>query len=1190
MDDEPASFDLNASLKYYHEEPTSVPCLDAHQELLDAEESPESLSNAQINQILDPIIDSLAENPDAIARCSVLDSLQCLLKYFHTIPAPAAGKVLDIIVSGLSAETDIVNQDIESDEQDSIKEHRELLEIYGFLLQWVVAGLESRSSEKAGTSTSAAKGRKGKGKGKAGPAQSSDSTVQLKAALEVMCKALKLKLLRVFVTTSERDTFVSLFTRPVYLILENEQRVKNETIKMHVFKVLCIAVKHHGHAFGAQTSIVQNLTYFEHLSEPMAEFLQILSEQYDYPQLVDEILKELSNKEFNSNDSKGPKSVSGFIMSLSERAPRLVMKQMTLVIKLLENESYNLRNAVIEVSGNLIVELSKDDERSETNKAQMNAFFDLLEERFLDINPYCRSKAIQMYSTKLLDLDTKFPKRRQKAADLACRSLEDKSSHVRRYAIKLLTKLIATHPFSALHGGTLKRSEWAHRLEVLDAELNALIAPVEEMAGNRTLGNETVDPELLDDATDDENEENGDQRETEARPDKPPAQSEQDNTETITRLQLTRRYYVEALRFIDTIHSASEVVMQLLSAKNKSEIIEAMDFFKSLDVHKVETAKTGIRRMLRLIWTKGNSDEGKGVQAHLIETYKDLFFDAPDTFSENECANYIARNMISLTFDTTAAELTSLEQLLSKMMKENHISDLVVQKLWQIYGVQKREISKSQRRGAIIVLGMLALAEPEIVIKELETILRVGLGPLGRSDLGLAKYTCLALRHISPVGRKAKDAPSSMGKLSNDHAILVRLASLAELASDSKDWFGVAEQVIGAIYSLAKCPDVLCTEIIRRKTKTVFENKLPTPSPTDPAEDQVMQEAGLEESDASPEVPQDASFFPLSQLLFVVGHVAIKQIVHLEILELEFKRRKTEQEKAKEATTPKKKGDNDEQDELDLIGGTTEDDFTEGIARVREQELLYGENSLLSNFGPLVTEICTYSGNYPDRNLQAQATLCMAKLMCVSSEYCEENLPLLITIMERSTDPITRSNAVIALGDMAVCFNHLIDENTDFLYRRLNDNEASVKRTCLMTLTFLILAGQVKVKGQLGEMAKCLEDSDKRIADLSRMFFTELATKDNAVYNHFVDMFSLLSAERDLKEDAMKRIVKFLASFIEKDKHAKQLSEKLAARLPRCETERQWNDVAYALSLLPHKNEDIQKAVIAGFRVVQASA
>ena len=218
--------------------------------------------------------------------------------------------------------------------------------------------------------------------------------------------------------------------------------------------------------------------------------------------------------------------------------------------------------------------------------------------------------------------------------------------------------------------------------------------------------------------------------------------------------------------------------------------------------------------------------------------------------------------------------------------------------------------------------------------------------------------------------------------------------------------------------------------------------------------------------------------------------------------------------------------------------------------------------------------------------------------MCVSSEYCDKNLNLFLTRLANSADPNTRSNAVIALGDMAVCFNHLIDENTDFLYQRLNDPDPSVKRTCLMTLTFLILAGQVKVKGQLGEMAKCLEDKDRKIADLARMFFTELATKDNAVYNQFVDIFSVLTASSSgpsagvngapLEEDAMKRIVKFLCGFIEKDKHARQLAEKLAARMARCETERQWNDVAYTLSLLQHKSEEIQKLVQGGFRMVQA--
>jgi condensin complex subunit 1 len=65
-----------------------------------------------------------------------------------------------------------------------------------------------------------------------------------------MCKVLKLKLSKIFLTTSERDTFIGLLTRPVYLILESEQRVKSTPIRMHSFKVLCIAVKHHGHGYG----------------------------------------------------------------------------------------------------------------------------------------------------------------------------------------------------------------------------------------------------------------------------------------------------------------------------------------------------------------------------------------------------------------------------------------------------------------------------------------------------------------------------------------------------------------------------------------------------------------------------------------------------------------------------------------------------------------------------------------------------------------------------------------------------------------------------------------------------------------------------------------------------------------------------------------------------------------------------
>ena len=68
-----------------------------------------------------------------------------------------------------------------------------------------------------------------------------------------------------------------------------------------------------------------------------------------------------------------------------------------------------------------------------------------------------------------------------------------------------------------------------------------------------------------------------------------------------------------------------------------------------------------------------------------------------------------------------------------------------------------------------------------------------------------------------------------------------------------------------------------------------------------------------------------------------------------------------------------------------------------------------------------------------------------------------------------------------------------------------------------MVLTHLILNGMIKVKGQLGEMAKCLEDPERRIADLAKLFFSELSTKDNAIYNNLPDgefSFSLFYCTR----------------------------------------------------------------------------
>jgi condensin complex subunit 1 len=297
--DERIEFDINEALKYYLADPHSIPTPEAPSELVDCELDPELFTPALINEALNPVVDAVAENPEAITRRLHFDTLQFLLKCAPTvplsesllsssdasrvslrsrreslvspcitrnvdsdcplfarsrhgslIPPPSLSKILDLIVSSLSAAADIANVDIEAEEQDTLAHHKQLLEIFGFLLQWAIAAVETKALEKQ-SSAPTGRGRKGAGKSKAGAKDATwDPTQQLISAMDTMAKGLKLKLVRIFVTTPERDTFVSLFTRPVYLILENESRIKNTSIKMYAFKVLCIAVKHHGHAFG----------------------------------------------------------------------------------------------------------------------------------------------------------------------------------------------------------------------------------------------------------------------------------------------------------------------------------------------------------------------------------------------------------------------------------------------------------------------------------------------------------------------------------------------------------------------------------------------------------------------------------------------------------------------------------------------------------------------------------------------------------------------------------------------------------------------------------------------------------------------------------------------------------------------------------------------------------------------------
>ena len=127
-------------------------------------------------------------------------------------------------------------------------------------------------------------------------------------------------------------------TRPVYRIMEKEQYMKSEKIRLGVYKSICLAVKHHGHGIGAQTTIMQSLQYYEHLSEAMAECLSVLAKEFDHAQLGDEVLREIATKSFSEKDSTGPRAFSRFLIRFAELSPRSVHKQLSLLLNHLDCE------------------------------------------------------------------------------------------------------------------------------------------------------------------------------------------------------------------------------------------------------------------------------------------------------------------------------------------------------------------------------------------------------------------------------------------------------------------------------------------------------------------------------------------------------------------------------------------------------------------------------------------------------------------------------------------------------------------------------------------------------------------------------------------------------------------------------------------------------------------------------------
>jgi condensin complex subunit 1 len=180
--------------------------------------------------------------------------------------------------------------------------------------------------------------------------------------------------------------------------------------------------------------------------------------------------------------------------------------------------------------------------------------------------------------------------------EFAIQSLTDKTSTVRKNAIQLVCRLLETHPFGQIFGGTLNLDVWQEKYQRVCEELEALDLREMERAKKDAGEGEEEDEQAKDEAEDEgEDASVRPSRRNGKAPDLDAIAKEQitaaKDGQAIQHLRLTKKYFSDAIAFIRLIQSGIPALSELLVSTSKAEVLESMQFFRIAHIYEIPLAE-----------------------------------------------------------------------------------------------------------------------------------------------------------------------------------------------------------------------------------------------------------------------------------------------------------------------------------------------------------------------------------------------------------------------------------------------------------------------------------------------------------------------------------------------------------------------------------------------------------------------
>ncbi|SPP79048.1 condensin complex subunit 1 [Drosophila guanche] len=693
------------------------------------------------------------------------------------------------------------------------------------------------------------------------------------------------------------------------------------------------------------------------------------------------------------------------------------------------------------------------------------------------------------------------------------------------------------------------------------------------------------------------------------------------NNEEMVKQIKTVQFLKDSIEFTTIVTDAYPKLQDLLMSKTNTDVLEAVDLFTTGYMFGICGTDAGMQKMLMLVWS---SDKEK--RDAVSEAYRRVLFTTD--LQARAHAIRVVQNLSKFLAIIDYGHYLSLETLMAEWVHSGEIDSAVIQVLFERFTLKLEGTTSSEARLALELLIMASKAKHSIVTANTAIIEDIAVGERARREPRLFA-SCLRLLLN---GIDANNNAKYYKRHSTDAEFVKQVKRFffdCFFHQKLKDFDGMATSVFEYIYRMCQSPDVLSQELLKELLKRFYKNWLVSassesgdvdldadkenenePPLTQPTTIPYSQSLAIPQTQTqgggSPSPGGRMPVFMVSRFVFCIGYMTIKEMIFLDMdvyNNMKYREELTAQQekdtRTKEAGRKaaqqlrrtlnvsamevRKRLSNSaaepqQEPDEDLVGATAEDNIAEEIHAICEDMLMYDPNGLLHWLTPVIIDICKKPGEYRDPKLQQAATLTLARLMSVSSRFCESNMSFLMNILNLTNNITIKCNTVVGLSDLTFRFPNIIEPWTGYFYVQLHETNTELRLTAIKMLSHLILNEMIRVKAQISDMALCIVDENEEIQNITKEFFKEIANKSNILYNVLPDIISRLGdTNLRLEEPKYRIIMAYILGLIQKDRQIETLVEKLCLRFPVARVERQWRDIAYCLSLLSYNERSLNK-------------